>query len=63
MSRRAGTSGQIFGALGAAGINIRMITQSSQEISIIVGVQNEDFEKAIHVIYDHFGNAEVISER
>lgn len=63
MSRRAGTSGQIFGALGEAGINIRMITQSSQEISIIVGVQNEDFEKAIHVIYDHFGNAEVISER
>jgi aspartate kinase len=63
MSRRAGTSGQIFGALGEAGINIRMITQSSQEISIIVGVQNEDFEKAIRVIYDHFGNAEVISER
>ena len=63
MSRRAGTSGQIFGALGEAGINIRMITQSSQEISIIVGVQNEDFEKAIRVIYERFGNAEVISER
>ena len=30
MSRRAGTSGRIFGALGEAGINIRMITQSSQ---------------------------------
>ncbi len=59
MSRRAGTSGQIFGALGEEGINIRMITQSSQEISIIVGVQNEDFEKAIHVIYDRFGDAVV----
>ncbi len=59
MSRRAGTSGQIFGALGEKGINIRMITQSSQEISIIVGVQNEDFEKAIHVIYDRFGDAVV----
>ncbi len=63
MSRRAGTSGQIFGALGEAGINIRMITQSSQEISIIVGVQNEDFEKAIRVIYDRFGDAVVMRER
>ena len=63
MSRRAGTSGQIFGALGEAGINIRMITQSSQEISIILGVQNEDFEKAIRVIYDRFGDAVVLSER
>ena len=63
MSRRAGTSGQIFGALGEAGINIRMITQSSQEISIIVGVQNEDFEKAIRVIYNRFGDAVVIRDR
>ena len=63
MSRRAGTSGRIFGALGEAGINIRMITQSSQEISIIMGVQNEDFERAIKVIYERFGDAEVISER
>lgn len=63
MSRRAGTSGQVFGALGEAGINIRMITQSSQEISIILGVQNEDFEHAIRVIYERFGDAEVISER
>jgi len=62
MSRRAGTSGQIFGALGEAGINIRMITQSSQEISIIVGVQNEDFERAIHVIYERFGDAVVVRE-
>ena len=63
MSRRAGTSGQVFGCLGEAGINIRMITQSSQEISIIMGVQNEDFERAINVIYDRFGDAIVTSER
>lgn len=55
MNRRAGTSGRIFGALGNAGINIRMITQSSQEISIIMGVNNADFERAIRVIYDQFG--------
>lgn len=52
MSKRSGTSGKVFGALGDAGINIRMITQSSQEISIIMGVNNEDFERAIKVIYD-----------
>ena len=60
MSRRAGTSGRIFGALGEAGINIRMITQSSQEISIIMGVNNEDFERAIKAIYDKFVGQELV---
>ena len=60
MSRRAGTSGRIFGALGEAGINIRMITQSSQEISIILGVNNSDFDRAINVIYDQFVKNEVL---
>ena len=61
MSRRAGTSGRIFGALGEAGINIRMITQSSQEISIILGVNNSDFARAIKVIYDNFVESEYVS--
>ena len=61
MSKRSGTSGKIFGALGDAGINIRMITQSSQEISIIVGVNNEDFERAISVIYKRFVADEMVS--
>ena len=56
MSRRAGTSGRIFGALGEAGVNIRMITQSPQEISIILGVDNKDFDRAIRVIYDKFAD-------
>ena len=60
MSRRAGTSGRIFGALGEAGINIRMITQSSQEISIILGVADTDFDRAINVIYDTFVKNEVL---
>ena len=38
-----------------------MITQSSQEISIIMGVNNEDFERAIKVIYDRFVRDEVIT--
>ena len=60
MNRRAGTSGRIFGALGEAGVNIRMITQSSQEISIIMGVNNADFDRAINVIYDAFVADEMI---
>ena len=60
MSRRAGTSGRVFGVLGEAGINIRMITQSSQEISIILGVNNVDFERAITCIYDKFVEGEMV---
>ena len=62
MSRRSGTSGKVFGALGDEGINIRMITQSSQEISIIVGVDEADFERAISVIYERFVRNEMVSK-
>ena len=61
MSKRSGTSGKVFGALGEAGVNIRMITQSSQEISIILGVNNEDFDRAIQVIYDRFVRDEMVT--
>ena len=54
MSKRPGISGQIFGALGQADINIRWITQSPDELNIIFGVNNEDFAKAIRVLYDSF---------
>ncbi len=60
MSKRSGTSGKVFGALGDAGVNVRMITQSSQEISIIFGVNNSDFERAIKVIYDRFVRDEMV---
>ena len=54
MSKRPGISGQIFGALGKAGINIRWITQSPDELNIIFGVHNDDFSNAIRVLYDSF---------
>jgi aspartate kinase len=31
-----------------------MINQGSSEINIIIGVENDDFEKAINSIYDTF---------
>ena len=54
MAYRPGISGQVFAALGQAGINIRMITQSPDELNIIFGVNNEDFASAIRVLYDSF---------
>ena len=54
MSRRPGISGKVFGALGQAGINIRWITQSPDELNIIFGVDNKDFSKAIRTLYNSF---------
>ena len=54
MSSKPGTSGRLFGALGANHINISMIAQGSDEMNITVGVKEEDFQKTIRVIYDTF---------
>ena len=51
MIAQPGTSGRLFHALGKAGINIRTIAQGADELSIIVGVENKDFEAAIRVLY------------
>jgi len=54
MAFRPGVSGQIFAALGKAGINIRMINQGPDELNIIFGVDNRDFAEAIRVLYNSF---------
>lgn len=54
MAYRTGVSGKIFRTLGDNHINIRTIEQGADEINIMVGVFNEDFEKAIRVLYDSF---------
>ena len=54
MAFRPGVSGQIFAALGQAGINIRMINQGPDELNIIFGVDNKDFAEAIRVLYNSF---------
>ena len=54
MACRPGISGQIFAALGQAGINIRVITQGPDELNIIFGVDNDDFADAIRVLYNSF---------
>ena len=54
MSSRPGVSGQIFAKLGEAGINIRMITQGPEELNIIFGVDNRNFEETIRILYHSF---------
>lgn len=54
MQNRFGTSGKIMMELGRAGININLLNQSVSEMSIIVGVHNDDCQKTIKVIYDVF---------
>ena len=54
MAFKPGISGKIFAALGENGINIRMITQGTEELNIIVGVDNKDFAGAIRVLYNSF---------
>ena len=49
-----GSSAKLFGALGEKNINIRMIAQGSEEISIIVGVDNKDYDLTIRTLYDGF---------
>lgn len=54
MAFKPGSSGRIFAALGANGINIRMISQGPEELNIIVGVNDDDFEKTVRVLYHSF---------
>lgn len=54
MKARLGISGQIFGSLGQHEINIKTISQGADEISIMIGVDQKDYEKAISTIYHQF---------
>ena len=54
MVKAKGTAARVFDALAGAGVNIRMIDQGSSEISIIVGIEEKDFNEALHSIYSEF---------
>lgn len=54
MTCRPGISGKIFRALGEEKINIRTIAQGADELSIIVGVENSNYEAAVRVLYESF---------
>ncbi len=54
MSRNVGTSARLFQAIANAGVNVRMIDQGSSELNIIVGVDNENYERTLNAVYDEF---------
>ena len=54
MRATRGTAARIFAALSHANINVKMIDQGSSELNVIIGVKDEDFERAVQAIYDIF---------
>lgn len=54
MMHTVGIAARITKALANSGINIRMLNQGSSEVSIMLGVSEEDVDKAIVCIYDEF---------
>ncbi|GAA0077862.1 aspartate kinase [Clostridium sp. CTA-5] len=54
MAKQKGVAAKIFHALSEADVNIRMIDQGSSEINILIGIENDNFEKAIAAIYHAF---------
>lgn len=56
MARNKGIAAKVFTALSKSDINIRMIDQGSSEINILVGIENDDFEKGINAIYTAFNS-------
>lgn len=54
MVRSKGTAYRILRAIAKADINIRMIDQGSSELNVILGVDENDYQKAIRSIYAEF---------
>ncbi len=54
MAGTPGVAGRIFSALGKAGINIIMISQSCSEYNISFAVSREDGRKAVKILHDEF---------
>jgi len=54
MNHHIGVAGRLCTALAEANVNLRVIDQGSSEMNIIVGVEQEDLERAVRAIYDAF---------
>ncbi|MBR3195273.1 MAG: aspartate kinase [Clostridia bacterium] len=54
MAGQKGTAARIFTALAKADVNVMMFDQGSNEMNIIVAVDDEDFPAAVNAVYDEF---------
>jgi aspartate kinase len=50
-----GIAGRVFGALGAAGVNVIAIAQGSTEYNISLVVSHDDGDEAVRIIHQAFG--------
>ena len=60
MVGKSGICARIFASLSAVGVNIKMIAQPPDETNIIVGVDNNNYKKAIRALYEDFEKADWI---
>ena len=54
MASAPGIAAKLFNALSKEDRNIKMIDQGSSEMNILVGIDTDDFEKAVNLIYNAF---------
>jgi aspartate kinase len=54
MKNAKGVAVKIFSAITNADINIRTIDQGSSELNVIVGVDEDQLQKAMNAIYHEF---------
>lgn len=54
MKGKPGVSGKLFGALGAAGVNIHVIAQGSSEMNISFVIEQRDHVEALNVLHGAF---------
>ncbi len=54
MIKTKGISAKLFSALYEADVNVSMITQGAGELSIIIGIDTDDFNNATRSIYEKF---------
>ncbi len=54
MAKAIGIAAKVFTALRDASVNVRVINQGASELNIIVGVDPEDYEKAVNALYGAF---------
>jgi aspartate kinase len=59
MVKKTGTSGRILSVFGQEKINIKLIDQGREEINIIIGISNADFNKSVVALYNSFSGEKI----
>jgi len=54
MAAAPGVAARIFKAIASVSVNVRMISQGSSEINIVIGVDEKDYEISTRAIYREF---------